>query len=83
MTSYEIDKLANSVAAELLRKVSDDADLLDLMFPPRLMNIVEAAEFTRISLGTLRHKTQEIPHMKIGKRVIFTDRELIRWMKRQ
>lgn len=83
MTNYELDKLAKKVAAELLCKISEDADLLDVMFPPKCMNITEAAEYTRIPIGTLYKKTAEIPHMKIGRRIVFTDRGLIRWMKRQ
>jgi excisionase family DNA binding protein len=83
MTNYEIDKLAKRVAAELLGKVSEDASLLDVMFPPRCLNIQEAAEYTRIPINTLYQKTSEIPHMKVGKRLVFTDRDLIKWMKRQ
>lgn len=83
MTNYELDKLAKKVAAELLCKISEDADLLDVMFPPKCMNITEAAEYTRIPVSTLYHKISEIPHVKIGKRLLFTDRGLIRWIKRQ
>ena len=83
MTNYELDKLAKKIAAELLGKINEDADLLDVMFPPKCMSIKEAAEYTRIPVNTLYHKVSEIPHVKIGKRLLFTDRGLIRWMKRQ
>jgi excisionase family DNA binding protein len=83
MTNYELDKLAKKVAAELLGKIADDADLLDVIIPPKCMSITEAAEYTRVPVSTLYHKISEIPHVKIGKRLLFTDRGLIRWMKRQ
>lgn len=83
MTNNEIDKLSKGIATELLHMISEDANLLDVMFPPKCMNIKEAAEYTRIPLNTLYQKVTEIPHMKIGKRLVFTDRGLIRWMKQQ
>jgi hypothetical protein len=83
MTNYELDKLAKSVAGEIMRRVEENEELLDIMFPPRCMNIKEAAEFLCIPVGTLRQKTNSIPHSRIGKRLVFTDRGLIRYMKRE
>jgi excisionase family DNA binding protein len=82
MTDYEMRKLAKMQAEYLMTALKSDDELLDLMYPPRLMNIEEAAEYLRIPVGTLYQKANEIPHEKVGKRLIFSDRGLIRWMKR-
>ena len=83
MTNNEIDKLSKSIATELLHRISEDANLLDVIFPPKCMNISEAAEYTRVPINTIYAKINEIPHMKIGRRLVFSDRELIKWMKQQ
>lgn len=75
----KIAKMQNEYFIESLK---NDSDLLDLVFPPKLMSIEEAAEFTRIPISTIYKKCDEIPHEKVGKRLVFTDRGLIRWMKR-
>lgn len=82
MTEYEMRKIAKMQAEYMLDALRNDDELLDLMYPPRLMNIEEAAEYLRIPVSTLYQKVNEIPHEKVGKRLIFTDRGLIRWMKR-
>ena len=82
MTNYELEKLSKMIASEILKKVGDDDYLLNLVLPPRFLNIEEASEYTRIPVNTLYSKSSEIPHMKVGKRLVFTDRELVRWMTR-
>lgn len=83
MTDYEIRKMAKIQNEFFVESLKNNDDLLDVMFPPRIMNIEEAAEYLRIPVGTIRHKMDEIPHEKVGKRVVFTDRGLVRWMKRK
>ena len=83
MTDYECRKIAKMQAEYLVEALKKDDELLDLMYPPRRMDINEAAEFLRIPIGTLRHLTNEIPHEKVGKRLVFTDRGLVRWMNRR
>ena len=83
MTNYEIEKLSKNIATELLRRISEDTSLLDVLFPPKCMNIKEAAEYIRVPVNTIYNKISEIPHMKVGRRLVFTDRGLIQWMKRQ
>ena len=80
MTDYECRKIAKMQSEYLVKALKDDDELLDLMFPPRCMNIEEASEFLRIPIGTLYQKMDEIPHRKLGKRLVFTDRGLTRWM---
>lgn len=70
-------------AEYLIEAMKKDDELLDLMFPPRLMSIEEASEFTGIPVGTLYQKISQIPHEKVGKRLVFTDRGLMRWIKRK
>lgn len=83
MTDYELKKLAKLQAQYLAEAIKQDEELLDLMFPPRFMGIEEASEFTGIPVGTIYQKIKEIPHSKQGKRLVFSDRALTRWIKRQ
>lgn len=82
MTDYECKKIAKMQAEFLVSAIKEDEELLDIMFPPRCMNIEEAAEFLHIPVGTLYHKVNEIPHGKVGKHLVFTDRGLMRWVNR-
>lgn len=79
MSQYEIKKLAK----EIVTLVKEDDELIDLIYPPLLMDMEEAAGYMRIPVGTLYQKVNEIPHMKVGKRLVFSDRSLIRWMQRR
>lgn len=82
MTTYEMQRIAKMQAEYLVSALKEDNDLLDLMFPPKCMGIEEAAAFTSIPVGTIYSKIDEIPHTKVGKRLVFTDRGLMRWMNR-
>ena len=82
MTEYEMRKIAKMQATFMVEALKADDELMDLVYPPRLMDIKEAAEYLRIPVNTLYQKVNEIPHEKIGKRLIFSDRGLVRWMKR-
>jgi excisionase family DNA binding protein len=82
MTTYEMQKIARMQAEFLVDAIKNDSELADIMFPPRCMNIEEASEYLRIPVSTLYNKIGEIPHEKVGKRLVFTDRGLMRWMKR-
>ena len=81
MTDYEMRKIAKLQADFIVDAIKEDGELLDLMYPPRRMDINEAAAFTSIPRGTLYHKLREIPHEKVGRKLVFTDRGLTRWMK--
>lgn len=72
-------------AKKLAEELKSDSVLLDLMFPPRYMDINEASVFIRIPVKTIYAKLREIPHSKIGKKLIFSDRDLSRYveMKRE
>ena len=83
MTDYELQKLSKLVAKNLVQSIKDDDELADIVYPPRYMSIQEAAEYIRIPLNTLYQKAGEIPHEKVGKRLIFSDRALTRWIKRR
>ena len=75
-------KMAKMQVELMLTAIKSDDELLDLVYPPRMMNIEEASEFLRIPIGTIYKKVDEIPHEKVGKRLIFSDRGLVRWLKR-
>ncbi len=83
MTDYEMRKIAKLQAEFLVKALKEDDKLLDLMYPPRFMSIQEASEFTGIPVNTIYQKIDEIPHEKVGKRLVFTDRGLVRWVKRK
>lgn len=83
MTDYEMKKLSQMVAKNLVQSIKDDDELLDSVFPPKFMGIEEASTFTVIPVNTLYQKINEIPHSKVGKRLVFTDRALSRWIKRK
>ena len=83
MTDYELQKLSKLVAKNLVQSIKDDDELLDELYPPRYMSIQEAADYLCIPLNTLYQKAGEIPHEKVGKRLLFTDRGLARWVRRK
>ena len=83
MTDYECRKIAKMQSEYLIKALKEDDELLDLMYPPKFMGIEEASVFTGIPVNTLYQKVCEIPHSKIGKRLIFTDRALTRWLTKK
>lgn len=83
MTDYELRKLAKLQAQYLAEAMKQDDELLDLVFPPKVMGVKEAAEFLGLSINAFYKKVQEIPHTKQGKHLFFTDRGLIRWINRK
>ena len=83
MTDYELQKLSKLVAKNLVQSIKDDDELLDLMFPPKMMGIQEASEFCKIPVNTLYQKISQIPHSKVGKKLVFTDRALTRWLTKK
>lgn len=83
MTDYELNKHARLTAKYLLEALKNDDELLDKIFPPKPMGIDEAAAFMSIPVGTIYQKISEIPHTKLGRRLIFTDRGLMRYMERK
>ena len=83
MTEYEMRKIAKYQAEYLIKALKEDDELLDTVFPPKMMGIQEAADYLCIPLNTLYQKAGEIPHQKVGKRLLFTDRGLSRWVRRK
>ena len=83
MTDYEMRKIAKMQAEYLAEALKHDDELLDLMFPPKYMDIEEASEFIRIPVNTIYKKIREIPHEKVGKKLVFSDRGLTRWLRRK
>lgn len=83
MTDYECKKIAKYQAEYLVEALKKDDELLDIMFPPKMLDIQQASELTGIPVNTIYQKIREIPHEKVGKRLIFTDRGLARWIRRK
>ena len=82
MTDNELKKLAMMQAQFLAEELMSNKELLDRVFPPKYLDVKEAAEYLHIPVGTLYHKTGEIPHSEIGKRVIFSQRDLDEYARR-
>ena len=83
MTDYECRKIAKMEAEYLVEALKKDDELADILYPPRFMGLKEAAEFCCLPENTIYAKIGEIPHEKVGKRLIFSDRALTRWIKRK
>lgn len=83
MTEYEMKRIARLQAQFLAEAMKQDDELLDLICPPKFMGLQEAADFCCLPKNTIYAKINEIPHEKVGKRLLFTDRGLTRWLKRQ
>ena len=83
MTDYEINKLAKAIVKRLPELIIENPKFLDIIIPPKYMNIEEAAEFLKMPVCTIYQKVDEIPHTKNGKRLVFSDRALVQYMERQ
>lgn len=80
MTDYEMQKIAKMQAEYFVEAIKSDTDLQDILFPPKYMDVQEAAAYLKIPVQTLYFKANSIPHRKVGKRLLFSDRELSRWV---
>ena len=49
---------------------------------PRYLDVRELADHIHCTVGTVRVKTsrQEIPHIKLGRRVLFNRKEIDAWL---
>ena len=83
MTDYEMRKIAKYQTEFLVQSLKEDDELLDELYPPRYMSIKEAADYLNLPVNTIYAKIREIPHEKVGKRLLFTDRGLSRWVRRK
>lgn len=81
MTTKEMQEIAQMQAKYLADALKSDEELLDLMFPPRLMDVKEAADYLHMSVDRLYHIIEDVPHHKIGKKLLFTERSLMKWVK--
>lgn len=83
MTNDELRKHSQMTVDGLIERLKNDRELLDRMFPARLLDMEQSAEYLRIPVGTLRHITNEIPHSTIGKRIVFNERDLAEYVERK
>ena len=79
LSDYQLRKISRFCVEHFVELLKKDHDLQIIMYPDDLLNIDEASEYLRIPVGTIRHKMDEIPHEKVGKRVLFTKRSLRLW----
>jgi hypothetical protein len=83
MTNYEMEKVARMTATFLAEMIKSDRELADVIFPSRLMGIDELSRQTGIPVGTLYHMSDQIPHRKVGRRLVFSERDVSRWIMRE
>lgn len=76
MTDNEFNKLARLQAMYLAEELKTNKDLLDKVFPPKYLDVKESAEYMRLPLGSFYKITCDIPHSQVGKRLIFSQRDL-------
>lgn len=76
-----MQEIAKMQAQYFAEAIKNDEELLDLMFPPRTLDVKEAAEYLHISVDRLYHIIDEVPHHKIGKKLLFSERSLMKWIK--
>lgn len=76
MNDKELDRMARLQAKYLAEEMMSNRALLDMIYPPKFLDINEASEYLRMPVGTIYHKKDEIPHIKIGKRLVFSQRDL-------
>ena len=81
MTDYEMRQMAELIVAGLAERLKTDNELAERLFPSKPMSIDEASLWSGIPIGTLYQKADEIPHSKVGKRLVFTERSLMDWIK--
>lgn len=48
-----------------------------------MMNIQEASQYLHIPLNTLYKRYQDIPHLKIGNRILFCKKRMNEWLEEQ
>jgi hypothetical protein len=82
MTNDELQRLSRMLAGDLMEAFKNDNEIIDVVFPPKFMNIEQAALFTGLPISTIYSKVKEIPHSKCGRRLIFSDRDLTRWIRK-
>lgn len=80
MTIKEMQTISEMLAGYMVEAIKRDNDLADIICPPRFMNIEQASEFTGLATNTIYSKIKEIPHAKCGRRLVFSDRLLARWL---
>lgn len=57
-------------------------EILAYLQSDRYMSKVEAAAYLGLSVSNVEKKLSEIPHFKVGAKVLFKKSELDRWMEK-
>lgn len=83
MTNNELERLADLVARNIIQQIKQDDELLERIFPSRLLDSQEAAAFLRIPMGSFYQIVKTIPHHKVGKRLVFSERNLANWLRQE
>lgn len=76
MTPYERKKLIEDISDRVVEK------LLSMGIEDETMGATEAAAYLKISPKTLYNKISDIPHSKVGNKLIFSKRSLSEYIHR-
>jgi len=57
-------------------------EILAYVDSDRYMGKREAAEYTSLSIRTLESRLGEVPHFRVGKKILFKKSELDHWMEK-
>lgn len=76
MTPYERKKLIEDISDSVVEK------LLSMGIKDETMGVAGAADFLNISPKTLYNKIGEIPHSKVGNKLIFSRKSLSEYIRR-
>ncbi len=67
---------------ELKGTVVSVQEILSYVAQDRYMDKREAAEYTSLSIRNLESRLGEIPHFRVGKKVVFKKSELDHWIEK-
>jgi excisionase family DNA binding protein len=58
------------------------AEILAYLEHDRYLSKKDASKYLSLSIRTMDSRTQEIPHFRVGKKMLFKKSELDKWMER-
>lgn len=73
LTQYQMNRLADAVADRLMKRLDERSVIPS---SDKMLTAQEAAEYLHISVDTLYNLGNKIPHVRVGRRSLYTERNL-------